>query len=108
MRHWTAEQRARQSAAIRRWAPWEHSTGPRTPEGKARVSRNAFTGSMRLWFRAVDVVFAMYRRNPGAQTLAECRNVTMRERAAVETTVRLSPSARTIEEKTVHLTKALK
>ena len=94
MRHWTAEQRARQSIAIRRWAPWEHSTGPRTPQGKARVARNAYTGNTRTWFRAVDVVLAMFRRNPGAETLAECHNVTARELAAAEVTIRLSPSAR--------------
>ena len=29
---------------IRQWQPWKQSTGPRTPEGKAASSRNAFTG----------------------------------------------------------------
>ena len=41
---WTATRRARQSAAIRQWRPWTHSTGPRTREGKATVARNAFQG----------------------------------------------------------------
>ena len=40
----TPEHRARQSAAIRQWRPWEHSTGPKSEEGKARVSRNAYKG----------------------------------------------------------------
>ena len=44
MNGWTPEQRARQAQAIRRWRPWEHSTGPRTAEGKARSARNAYTG----------------------------------------------------------------
>ena len=44
MNGWTLERRARQSQAIRRWRPWDRSTGPRTPEGKARSARNAFTG----------------------------------------------------------------
>ena len=44
MNHWTPERRARQTQAIRRWRPWEHSTGPRTAEGKARSARNAFKG----------------------------------------------------------------
>lgn len=48
---WTAERRAQQATAVRRWQPWEKSTGPRTPTGKARVSRNAFRGGERLRFR---------------------------------------------------------
>ena len=32
---------ALQSRAIWTWRPWEHATGPRTREGKARSSRNA-------------------------------------------------------------------
>ena len=44
MNGWTPERRARQAQAIRRWRPWEHSTGPRTAEGKARSARNAYTG----------------------------------------------------------------
>lgn len=42
---WTQERRARQAEAIRRWRPWEKSTGPRTTEGKATASRNAYKGS---------------------------------------------------------------
>lgn len=41
MRHWTPEERARQSAAIRKWKPWANSTGPRTSQGKARSALNA-------------------------------------------------------------------
>jgi hypothetical protein len=44
---WTPERRARQSAAIAAWRPWERSTGPKTPEGKARSSRNADRGGQR-------------------------------------------------------------
>lgn len=43
-RTWTAEQRQRQAEAIRRWKPWEQSTGPKSATGKAKVSRNAYTG----------------------------------------------------------------
>src|SRR3569832_1517372 len=39
---WTAERRARQAAMIRKWKPWEQSTGPRTEAGKGRSSQNAF------------------------------------------------------------------
>ena len=41
---WTLERRQRQAELIRQWQPWKQSTGPRTSEGKARSSRNAFKG----------------------------------------------------------------
>jgi len=44
---WSDERRARQSEAIHRWKPWQLSTGARTPEGKARSSRNAFRLTIR-------------------------------------------------------------
>lgn len=40
-RKWTLEQRLRQSEAIKRWRPWESSTGAKTPHGKAISSKNA-------------------------------------------------------------------
>jgi hypothetical protein len=50
---WTPERRARQSEAIRRWRPWERSTGPKTAQGKTRVSRNAYRGGHRAILRAL-------------------------------------------------------
>ena len=41
---WTQERRERQSLLIRSWRPWDKATGPKSPEGKAKVSRNAYTG----------------------------------------------------------------
>ena len=41
MPRWTSESRAKQAELIRTWRPWEQSTGPKTPEGKARSSANA-------------------------------------------------------------------
>lgn len=38
---WSPERRRRQREAIHRWKPWEQSTGPRTPEGKAASSANS-------------------------------------------------------------------
>ncbi len=38
---WTPERRARQAELMRTLKPWERSTGPKTPEGKKRVSMNA-------------------------------------------------------------------
>ena len=41
---WTLERRQRQAELIRQWQPWKQSTGPKTPEGKAMASRNAWQG----------------------------------------------------------------
>jgi len=46
-RKWTEEQKAKQSAAIRNWQPWDKSTGAKTPEGKANSSMNAHSGYFR-------------------------------------------------------------
>jgi len=53
-RKWTAEQRAAQSKAIHTWQPWQHSTGAKTAEGKAIVSRNAYRGGMRPFLRLIN------------------------------------------------------
>ncbi len=42
MRQWTPEERRRQAEAIRRWKPWEKSTGPKTEKGKESAKMNAF------------------------------------------------------------------
>jgi len=47
----TPEHRKRQSELIRRLKPWEKSTGPRSEEGKAVVSQNAFKGGWRQEIR---------------------------------------------------------
>lgn len=46
MRHWTEEERARQSELIQSWRPWDKSTGARTSEGKVASSKNAFKGGI--------------------------------------------------------------
>lgn len=48
---WTIERKARQAEMIRAWKPWVQSTGPRTDEGKAAASRNAFKGGERQMIR---------------------------------------------------------
>ncbi len=48
---WTPERRARQAELIRQWKPWAKSTGPRSLDGKERVSRNAWTGGHRAQLR---------------------------------------------------------
>jgi len=47
MSGWTPERRRQQSELIRRWRPWDRSTGPRTTLGKAKVARNAYKGGIR-------------------------------------------------------------
>ena len=51
---WTLERRQRQAELIRQWKPWAKSTGPRSPEGKERVRRNAWTGGHRAQLRELS------------------------------------------------------
>lgn len=51
---WTPERRAKQAENIHRWKPWKKSTGPRTPEGKARSSRNADRGVAAMEARILE------------------------------------------------------
>jgi hypothetical protein len=51
---WTPERRARQAALIRNWKPWQQSTGPRTPDGKASSSKNAYKGGHWLRLRELS------------------------------------------------------
>ena len=44
--------------AIRRWKPWERSTGPKTPEGKAKAAQNANKGYD--WFGIRRVAKALH------------------------------------------------
>lgn len=60
------EQAARSRAmeereAIQRWKPWKRSTGPKSPEGKARVSRNGWKGGTRELLREVARVLREQR-----------------------------------------------
>jgi len=62
-RGWTAERRARQAEAIRNWKPWQQSTGPRTSEGRAKASRNAFKGAKRAKLRTELAYFRSLLRD---------------------------------------------
>ena len=61
MRHWTPEERAKQSQLIQSWQPWNKSTGARTPEGKAVSSRNAYKGGIRSICREMSTLFRDYK-----------------------------------------------
>ena len=68
MPRWTPESRLKQSQIIRRWKPWEQSTGPQTDLGKERSSRNAWKGGHRA---AVTLWHHVLRQVTGArETLA--------------------------------------
>ena len=60
-RTWTSEQRQQQREAIQRWRPWQQSTGPKSAEGKDRVSRNAWKGGDRQLLRALAQVLREQR-----------------------------------------------
>ena len=51
---WTPERRAKQAALIRTWKPWKQATGPRTPDGKVKASRNAYKGGHWLMLRELS------------------------------------------------------
>lgn len=60
---WTPEGRARQAKLIRRWRPWEKSTGPKSEAGKVTVSQNAYKGgTWRLLRELVRVLREQNRR----------------------------------------------
>ncbi len=43
----TPEHRAMRAELIRLWKPWEKSTGPKSPEGKAQSAMRGFKGGHR-------------------------------------------------------------
>jgi hypothetical protein len=47
----TPEHRALKAALIKRWKPWEKSTGPKSPEGKSRSAMRGFKGGIRPLMR---------------------------------------------------------
>ena len=61
MRHWTTEERLRQSQLIQSWQPWNKSTGARTPEGKAISSRNASKGGIKSICKNMNALFRDYK-----------------------------------------------
>jgi hypothetical protein len=50
---WTPQRRQRQRELIQTWRPWAQSTGPKTTEGKAAVSRNAYRGGFGVQLRQI-------------------------------------------------------
>lgn len=59
---WTLERRRKQAELMSALRPWEQSTGPKTPEGKATSSRNAWKGGHRAQLRELSKMINEYAR----------------------------------------------
>ena len=64
---WSPERRQRQREAIQRWKPWEQSTGPRTPQGKAKAANNSrvhgmFDARSRELMRSINALLREQRQ----------------------------------------------
>lgn len=57
----TPEHRALRAELIRRWKPWEQSTGPKSPEGKKRASMRGFKGATRPLVRELALALNQQR-----------------------------------------------
>jgi len=86
---WSDERRARHAEAIKRWAPWTKSTGPRTATGKARSAHNSYKhGRRALSCRLLNQAFAaqsgcvrlalhihrLHKHNPSNELLRRLRS----------------------------------
>ena len=59
---------------IRKWKPWKQSTGPKTPAGKAKVSRNADKGVTWRMLRELSftvlIIYSAFRPQHGHRSSA--------------------------------------
>lgn len=67
MRHWSLEERKRQSQLIQQWRPWQQSTGAKSVQGKEVSKLNAYKHGG----RCADI------RN-AARYIAECKRSLIR------------------------------
>ena len=56
MRKWTIEERKRQAELIKKWQPWQQSTGAKSIEGKAKTARNAYKGGSRKQLNEIKLL----------------------------------------------------
>ena len=57
----TQQHRELRAELIRNWKPWERSTGPKSAQGKARVSVNSHRGAVRPLMRRLSKVLRRQR-----------------------------------------------
>ena len=103
MRVWTEEQKQQQRDAIRLWAPWKKSTGPRTAQGKSRSSLNStkhgfrsragielmsFFTRQRAFLRAVELRIRKERLQRKLQKIKNSPNELLKTDAKNSTMVR--------------------
>lgn len=67
--------------AIKRWKPWEKSTGPKTDEGKAKACRNAFKGGGYTLFRKETLELLRINRS----FVKQCKKLVARQVLLCET-----------------------
>ena len=80
---WTPERRARQAELIRQWAPWRHSTGPKTEAGKERCSKNALRHGGRSRAHIRELQRIRYALRLAAENISKARLlIRLRESAA--------------------------
>ncbi len=63
----------RQAELIRRFAPWRHSTGPRTEAGKARCAKNALRHGSRSGSRIRELQRIRYVLRLAADNIRKVR-----------------------------------
>jgi hypothetical protein len=70
---WSPERRVRQAELIRRFAPWRHSTGPKTKAGKARCAKNALRHGSRSGSRIRELQRIRYALRLAADNIRKVR-----------------------------------
>jgi len=58
----TPEHRALRAKLIRRWKPWQQSTGPKSPEGKEKAAKRGFQGGARPLMRELARVLRSHMK----------------------------------------------
>ncbi len=56
----TPEHRALRSEMIKRWKPWEKSTGPKSADGKKISAQRGYKGNVRSKYRELTKVLSEY------------------------------------------------
>jgi len=59
---WTPERKRRQAELIKKWRPWEKSTGPKTAAGKRASARRGYKGAARIMLRALGKALREQKR----------------------------------------------